>query len=149
MLYPLFIVLISSTYRFLYKNTKLKILFIGLLIWCIIEAVIIYPHYFVYFNQFIGGPKNGYKYVSDSNLDWNQDDEIAAEFIKYNPDVIVNPDEPTTGRVLIKGFKLAYAQEDYWIYKIKKKPIGYINYSWIMFDIEKEDLDVIKEVNIK
>jgi hypothetical protein len=26
-----------------------------------------------YFNEFIGGPKNGYKYLVDSNLDWGQD----------------------------------------------------------------------------
>ena len=33
----------------------------------------IYPHYLAYFNEFIGGPRNGYKYLADSFLDWGQD----------------------------------------------------------------------------
>jgi len=32
-----------------------------------------YPHYLAYCNEFIGGPENGYKYLSDSNIDWGQD----------------------------------------------------------------------------
>jgi hypothetical protein len=32
-----------------------------------------FPHYIAYFNQLIGGPENGYRYLSDSNIDWGQD----------------------------------------------------------------------------
>lgn len=32
----------------------------------------IYPHTFTFFNRFVGGPRNGYKYLVDSNLDWGQ-----------------------------------------------------------------------------
>jgi 4-amino-4-deoxy-L-arabinose transferase-like glycosyltransferase len=32
-----------------------------------------YPHNLSFFNSFVGGPKNGYKYLVDSNLDWGQD----------------------------------------------------------------------------
>jgi hypothetical protein len=31
------------------------------------------PHYLAYFNEFAGGPANGYRYLVDSNLDWGQD----------------------------------------------------------------------------
>lgn len=33
----------------------------------------VYPSFLAYFNESIGGPKNGYKYTVDSNLDWGQD----------------------------------------------------------------------------
>jgi hypothetical protein len=33
----------------------------------------VYPHYLAYFNEFAGGPMNGYKSLVDSNLDWGQD----------------------------------------------------------------------------
>jgi len=33
----------------------------------------VHPHYLAYFNEFAGGPKNGYKSLVDSNLDWGQD----------------------------------------------------------------------------
>lgn len=32
-----------------------------------------YPAYMSYFNELAGGPKNGYRYVDDSNADWGQD----------------------------------------------------------------------------
>jgi 4-amino-4-deoxy-L-arabinose transferase-like glycosyltransferase len=31
------------------------------------------PHQLAYFNEFFGGPDQGYRYLSDSNLDWGQD----------------------------------------------------------------------------
>ena len=37
------------------------------------EFALICPHYLAFFNQFIGGLRNGQKYLVDSNLDWGQD----------------------------------------------------------------------------
>jgi hypothetical protein len=31
------------------------------------------PHQLAYFNEFVGGADQGYRYLSDSNLDWGQD----------------------------------------------------------------------------
>jgi hypothetical protein len=31
------------------------------------------PHYLAYFNELAGGPGSGYRYLSDSNIDWGQD----------------------------------------------------------------------------
>jgi len=32
-----------------------------------------YPSNIAFFNQTVGGPRNGYKYLADSNIDWGQD----------------------------------------------------------------------------
>jgi hypothetical protein len=32
----------------------------------------VYPYTLTFFNQFVGGPENGFRYLSDSNLDWGQ-----------------------------------------------------------------------------
>ncbi|MGD2049702.1 MAG: glycosyltransferase family 39 protein, partial [Chloroflexota bacterium] len=32
-----------------------------------------HPHYLAYFNQLVGGPDKGWKYLADSNIDWGQD----------------------------------------------------------------------------
>ncbi len=37
------------------------------------EFARVYPHNLAFFNQLIGGPQNGGKYLADSNLDWGQD----------------------------------------------------------------------------
>jgi dolichyl-phosphate-mannose-protein mannosyltransferase len=41
--------------------------------WLLWSCVWTYPHYLAYFNELVGGPKNGYKVLLDSNLDWGQD----------------------------------------------------------------------------
>ncbi len=42
-------------------------------IWLIAGTLRIAPHYLAYFNEAVGGPANGYRYLVDSNLDWGQD----------------------------------------------------------------------------
>jgi hypothetical protein len=42
-------------------------------LWLILDQFMIWPDYLAYFNSFVGGPKNGYKVLLDSNLDWGQD----------------------------------------------------------------------------
>jgi hypothetical protein len=41
--------------------------------WLGVASWSIHPHYLAYFNEAIGGPRNGYRYLVDSNLDWGQD----------------------------------------------------------------------------
>lgn len=44
-----------------------------LLFWYVISGVGTFPYYLSYFNEFVGGYKNGYHYLTDSNVDWGQD----------------------------------------------------------------------------
>jgi len=44
-----------------------------LLVWYTVSSLLVFPHYLTYFNDAVGGGKNGYKYIVDSNLDWGQD----------------------------------------------------------------------------
>jgi 4-amino-4-deoxy-L-arabinose transferase-like glycosyltransferase len=46
---------------------------IGLLVgWQAMEAAAVFPFGIAYFNQLVGGPKNGYRVLVDSNVDWGQ-----------------------------------------------------------------------------
>lgn len=38
-----------------------------------VSSLHVAPHYLAYFNEVVGGPGNGYRYLSDSNIDWGQD----------------------------------------------------------------------------
>jgi 4-amino-4-deoxy-L-arabinose transferase-like glycosyltransferase len=144
MIYPLLIVLISAFIPKIDKNKKLLLPVLILIVWQIWETLSIYPHYFVYFNQFIGGPKNGYKYLTDSNIDFDQDDDYAKNYFKLHPEIIINPDNPVKGKVAVKvNFLNLSHDQNYWLRKLNKKPVGYINYSWIIFDITANDLQKI------
>jgi hypothetical protein len=41
----------------------------------------IFPYYLTHFNELVGGSGNGYKYVTDSNLDWGQDLKRLAKWV--------------------------------------------------------------------
>lgn len=81
---PFIYILITKTIR----NFKLpkRDIFLGfMIVWYFIETIFTTPYFLSYFNQFAGGTKNGYRYVTDSNYDWGQDLKRLAEFIKnYN-----------------------------------------------------------------
>jgi hypothetical protein len=50
-----------------------RFLLAGALAWSGVVALRIHPHYLAYFNEFAGGPDNGWRYLVDSNIDWGQD----------------------------------------------------------------------------
>ncbi len=52
---------------------KLKYLVLVLTMWYVLGTAAIWPNHLAYFNESVGGPKNGYRYLVDSNLDWGQD----------------------------------------------------------------------------
>ncbi len=48
----------------------------------VVGAVAIHPYQLSFFNRLIGGPRQGYKYLADSNIDWGQDLPALAEYLK-------------------------------------------------------------------
>lgn len=73
------------------RSKALKVLVVALLSWHVVESLSIYPDYLAYFNEFAGGPSNGYKYLRDSNIDWAQDLKgvgVLTQKEKY-PEVVV------------------------------------------------------------
>jgi hypothetical protein len=55
-----------------------------LILWLFVECIVAYPFYLAYFNEFVGGSKNGYQYVTDSNVDWGQDLWRLKEYVNEN-----------------------------------------------------------------
>lgn len=85
-MYPFLFVFIGKVVDL--KILKLKILKVGLVfllcLWYIFSTLSIYPHYLAYFNELVGGPNNGHKYLVDSNLDWGQDLPGLQEYLAKN-----------------------------------------------------------------
>jgi len=55
------------------RHAIVRALPVLLVAWLVVESTSIYPHYLAYFNQLAGGPRNGYRHLVDSSLDWGQD----------------------------------------------------------------------------
>jgi hypothetical protein len=66
------------------KRRFYKIFAVLLLIWYSVSSFLIWPNYLSYFNELIGGPKNGWRYLRDSNIDWGQDLPALKEYMDKN-----------------------------------------------------------------
>ncbi len=58
-----------------------------LLIVLAITIVRAYPFYLSFFNAAVGGPLNGYRYVTDSNADWGQDAKRVLTYLAQHPEI--------------------------------------------------------------
>jgi hypothetical protein len=52
--------------------------------WLAVESWRIRPYYLEYFNQLAGGPREGYRHLVDSNLDWGQDLPALKQWLHKN-----------------------------------------------------------------
>jgi len=74
-IHPFVLLLAGNAIAGLYTSRRkpFRALLVALCLLAVMEFALVYPHYLAFFNQFAGGPRNGHKYLVDSNLDWGQD----------------------------------------------------------------------------
>ena len=83
-IYPFLTVYSGGIVNNLGKKALLT-LFIFLSVWHAFSSIKAHPNQLAYFNEFVGGSDNGYKYMDDSNIDWGQDLKRLKKFIDDNP----------------------------------------------------------------
>jgi 4-amino-4-deoxy-L-arabinose transferase-like glycosyltransferase len=72
--YPFLIVLAARLATVPFQHRWMRRVLIGApIVLTAVSALRIAPHQLAYFNELVGGPEQGYRYLSDSNLDWGQD----------------------------------------------------------------------------
>lgn len=97
------------------KNKKFIPISLFLLIWYIWSSTKVHPWYLSYFNELVGGTKNGYKYLTDSNIDWGQGLKELGRWIDKHPEI-------KNGGIYFSYFGVG----DPHYYGIKYRPIGFI-----------------------
>ncbi|HEX9940995.1 MAG TPA: glycosyltransferase family 39 protein [Thermoanaerobaculia bacterium] len=106
----------------------------------------VHPHYLAYFNEAVGGPLQGWRYLIDSNLDWGQDRDAARHV--YAPSspvpVVIDPGGPTAGRVMVSATALVglipEAHKRYAWLRENFLPVDHVGYSWLVYDVSVEAL---------
>ena len=90
------------------RSLPLKTLVMGLLAWSIFSSLSVYPHSMSYFNELAGGPKNGHKYLLDSNIDWGQDVFYLQNWMQKHPEAsdmhLIMRDDISEAFFLADGF---------------------------------------------
>jgi hypothetical protein len=54
-------------------------------LWLLAGTLLAFPGYLGYFNELAGGGRHGYRYLSDSNVDWGQDLLRLADYARRHP----------------------------------------------------------------
>jgi len=66
------------------QNKKLAAGAILLLVWSAVVMALAMPNYLSYYNELVGGSRQGYRIATDSNADWGQDLIRIAQYAKKN-----------------------------------------------------------------
>ncbi|MFC1480183.1 ArnT family glycosyltransferase [Candidatus Omnitrophota bacterium] len=84
-IYPLIFIVTSIGIKEMVPRLRAsKIIAGGLMVWYLVGSILVWPHYLSYFNEIIGGPDKGYKYLRDSNIDWGQDLPALKRYMDDN-----------------------------------------------------------------
>lgn len=121
---------------------RYRTLLCGCVVWTVISVGSYFPHMIPYFNEFLTDRRMAYRILADSNLDWNQDAWVVQDFLRKNPDVVLNPPTPVTGRILVRGDFLAGVfprKADYWVRRDALGPIAQVGYAHFLFNIPKSN----------
>jgi 4-amino-4-deoxy-L-arabinose transferase-like glycosyltransferase len=120
----------------------------GLAVWLVMGTLSVFPFEIAYFNELVGGTRGGYRYLSDSNVDWNQSREVLEKYLSAHPDVIGTVPKatlfPSAGRYIIRGsylqgigFSDPYAYE--WFKQ--QEPVEIIAHNLLVYDVPPTTLD--------
>jgi hypothetical protein len=79
--YPLLLVLLGNYGAAWRRGVGMRLVVGFLAAWTIAGSLLTWPDYLAYFNELIGGPRNGYHWLGDSNVDWGQDLKELKRFM--------------------------------------------------------------------
>jgi 4-amino-4-deoxy-L-arabinose transferase-like glycosyltransferase len=113
-----------------------------LILWLAVSSASYYPHMIPYMNEWVADRRLSYRVLADSNLDWGQDRAVVDEFIRKNPDVILDPEVPTAGRILVSANRLTgvlpWNPREIWLAK-QYRPVAHVGYAHFLFVVPAEE----------
>lgn len=124
------------------KRRPAKFLLVGLVIWQAVSVASYYPQMIPYMNEWLHDRRFAYQILSDSNLDWGQDQDIVDRYLQNNPDVVLDPPKLVTGRILVRADRLTgvYRWDSCCTYLEKQYlPVAQVGYAHFLFVIPPKD----------
>jgi Dolichyl-phosphate-mannose-protein mannosyltransferase len=115
---------------------------VGLLAaWTAVSSLAFHPRYIPYFNELIGRPSRGYRWLADSNLDWGQDSDFMHRvYAPQSPEPVwFDPTGPIAGRVAMGLTSLVMQPQYAWL-RQHFQPAEVVHGSWALFDVREKDI---------
>ena len=123
------------------KPLGMKTLLGGFVLWLALSVASYYPHMIPYMNELVWDRKMAYRIAADSNLCWGQNASAVSRFLKANPDVVLDPQEPTSGRILVNINSLTGVNRWYpvrWVTARGLRPVAHVKYGHLLFVVPPE-----------
>jgi hypothetical protein len=118
-----------------------------LIVWSVLSALSYHPHYMSYFNEIVGPRRNAWRFLADSNLDWEDRAHDIARYAAAHPDrpLVVEPDAPQAGWILVGANKLVgvYEPQRYRWLRENFEPVDHVGYSYLLFHVSPEHLQEV------
>jgi len=147
------------------RERSLAILAAGCLGWSVISSALVYPHSLSYFNELVGGPRGGSRYLLGSSTDWGQDMLFLKAWIDNHPearpltmrwhiphfrpqlagiDFPAPPDFPAPGWHIVSVNQI-HAQDPHYRYFLDFEPVNTIGYSLNVYHLSGEQIEDWKQ----
>lgn len=112
--------------------------------WATASALSYHPHFIAYFNELIGPRVNAWRYLADSNLDWEDHTHFIERFQGRHPELrlVVEPETPQAGDILVGANQLVgvFHPGKYRWLRDHFRPVAHVGYSHLLFQITPEEL---------
>jgi len=124
------------------RKPRAKAILVFLVVWACLSTISYYPNEIAYMNEWVLDRKKSYRILVDSNLDYGQEGDLVREFMARNPDVVLDPDAPVNGRVLVGVNRLVGEWHGYepmhWL--LQRQPVGRVGYGHLLFVVSDHKL---------
>jgi len=146
------------------KQYLLSIATTVLLVWIIGSSLYYFPHSMSYFNELIGGAKNGSKHLLGSNIDWGQNSYFFQKWYNAHPearplkiaytsaesldrlgikDNQQPPNAPKPGWFALGGNEIYGSSKQYEYFK-RFEPVDMIGYSIYVYHVTLEEANRVR-----
>jgi len=108
----------------------------------VLSVLSYYPHYLAYFNEIVYDRRFSYKFLADSNLDWEQGQYYLQDYLASHPDARFEPKKVDYGHLVISVNSLVGVTGDVAQYQYLREyfePVDTIAYSYLVYKITPED----------
>jgi hypothetical protein len=119
-----------------------------LLGWYAVSSLSYRPHYIAYFNELIGSRLNAYRYLADSNLEWEDAFPFIAAYRAAHPDrpFTFEPREPQAGYVLVGANELVgiFDPERFRWLRENFQPVDHVAYGHLLFHVPPDRVEELR-----
>ena len=121
-------------------------------LWYVIMTVRVFPYEIAYFNELVGGPDGGYRYLSDSNVDWGQASDVLQSYLQEHPEARHRSPaakfHPAPGRYIVGASRLqgiGPGDPDTYEWFRHREPQAILAHSLLVYDVPPGELEWVAQ----